>query len=220
MNGGDMAQAWAPRMLSVLRIMSALLYIEHGSQKLLGFPASERGTAELFSIFGLGGVLELFGGILLLIGLFTRPVAFMLSGQMAVAYFMVARAAGVLPGQQWRRRGDPVLLRLPLFVHRRARPVERWTQGATGENCQSSADPKLCRDDPVDHAGVGLAAGGLHHLPGEPAGDLGVLLRPGRPGPGWRRSARRPASRSHPCRSPASGRAPRRSPPGRRRPRT
>ena len=114
MNGGDMAQAWAPRMLSVLRIMSALLYIEHGSQKLLGFPVSERGTAELFSIFGLGGVLELFGGILLLIGLFTRPVAFVLSGQMAVAYFMVHAPQGFFPVNNG---GDAAILFCFVFLY-------------------------------------------------------------------------------------------------------
>ena len=84
-----MATTWAPRMLSVLRIMAALLFIAHGTQKLFGFPPSERGMPPLFSLYGLGGILEAFGGLLLLFGLFTRPVAFVLSGMMAVAYFMV-----------------------------------------------------------------------------------------------------------------------------------
>ena len=97
MYGDSMAQSWAPRMLSVLRIMSALLYIEHGSQKLLGFPASERGPVALFSFYGFAGFLELFGGILLAIGLFTRPVAFLLSGMMAVAYFMAHAPRSFFP---------------------------------------------------------------------------------------------------------------------------
>ena len=88
MNDKGWAAAWAPQMLSILRIMSALLFIAHGTQKLIGFPPSERGIPPLFSIYGLAGVLETFGGILLLVGLFTRPVAFVLSGMMAVAYFM------------------------------------------------------------------------------------------------------------------------------------
>ncbi len=88
MNGTSMATVWAPRMLSILRIMAALLFIAHGTQKLLGFPPSERGTPPLFSLMGLAGTLETFGGLLLLVGLFTRPVAFVLSGMMAVAYFM------------------------------------------------------------------------------------------------------------------------------------
>src|SRR5918995_3755104 len=83
----NLATVWAPRMLSVLRIMAALLFIAHGTQKLLGFPASERGTPPLFSLMGFAGVLETFGGLLLLFGLFTRPVAFVLAGMMAVAYF-------------------------------------------------------------------------------------------------------------------------------------
>ena len=79
--------AWAPQVLSVLRIAAALLFMQHGTQKLLGFPG-EPDTAALRSLMGVAGILELFGGALLLVGLFTRPVAFILSGFMAVAYFM------------------------------------------------------------------------------------------------------------------------------------
>jgi putative oxidoreductase len=80
--------AWQPRILSVLRIISAFLFMQHGGQKLFGFPAEQRYPFELFSLSGTAGVLELFGGFLLLIGLFTRPVAFLLSGLMAFAYFI------------------------------------------------------------------------------------------------------------------------------------
>lgn len=79
---------WQPRVLSVLRIISAFLFMQHGGQKLFGFPAEQRYPFELFSLSGTAGVLELFGGFLLLIGLFTRPVAFLLSGLMAFAYFI------------------------------------------------------------------------------------------------------------------------------------
>lgn len=81
-------QAWAPRVLSILRIVTGFLYIAHGGMKLLGFPAPFPMQVHLYSLIGLAGVLELFGGALLLVGLFTRPVAFILSGEMAVAYFM------------------------------------------------------------------------------------------------------------------------------------
>lgn len=80
--------SWEPRILSVVRIISAFLFMQHGAQKLFGFPAEQRGPFELFSLSGTAGVLELFGGFLLLIGLFTRPVAFVLSGLMAFAYFI------------------------------------------------------------------------------------------------------------------------------------
>ncbi|AFJ02494.1 membrane protein [Methylophaga frappieri] len=80
--------AWQPRILSVLRIVAAFLFMQHGGQKILSFPAEARGPFELLSLGGVAGVLELFGGALLLIGLFTRPVAFLLSGLMAFAYFI------------------------------------------------------------------------------------------------------------------------------------
>jgi putative oxidoreductase len=80
---------WAPRLLSVLRITTAFTFLQHGSAKLLGFPKVEMfANLQIASIYGVAGVLELVGGLLLLIGLFSRPVAFVLSGMMAVAYFM------------------------------------------------------------------------------------------------------------------------------------
>lgn len=79
---------WQLKILSVLRIVTAFLFMQHGTQKMFGFPAPAHSPFDLFSIFGVAGVLEVFGGFLLLIGLFTRPVAFLLSGQMAFAYFM------------------------------------------------------------------------------------------------------------------------------------
>ncbi len=85
---------WAPYQLSILRIMSSLLFIAHGTQKLFNFPIRPvaEGAAppafELFSLIGAAGVLEFVGGGFLLIGLFTRPVSFLLSGMMAVAYFI------------------------------------------------------------------------------------------------------------------------------------
>jgi putative oxidoreductase len=75
-------------MLSVLRIVAALIFLEHGTQKLLGFPASPNPGPPLLSLLGIQGVIEIVGGLLLALGLFTRPVAFILSGDMAVAYFM------------------------------------------------------------------------------------------------------------------------------------
>jgi putative oxidoreductase len=89
--------AWSPYALAALRIMTALLFIEHGTQKLFGFPAPLPFDVSLVSLFGLAAVLEVFGGLLILLGLFTRPVAFILSGEMAVAYFMVHAPQGFYP---------------------------------------------------------------------------------------------------------------------------
>jgi putative oxidoreductase len=81
---------WTPRLLSLMRIMLAFTFTAHGSQKILGFPAAPGAEPRsLDAISGTAGALELFGGLLLLVGLFTRPVAFVLSGLMAVAYWMV-----------------------------------------------------------------------------------------------------------------------------------
>ena len=89
---------WSPRLLSVLRIVTAFLFIQHGSMKLLGFPPSEAFAGlKLFSLIGFAGALELIGGLLVLLGLFTRPVAFILSGEMAFAYFMAHAPHGLYP---------------------------------------------------------------------------------------------------------------------------
>jgi putative oxidoreductase len=77
---------WSPYFLSILRIIAAFVYGVHGAQKLFGFPAPFP-VPHLPPLFLAGGMIETFGGLLLLIGLFTRPVAFVLSGEMAVAYF-------------------------------------------------------------------------------------------------------------------------------------
>jgi putative oxidoreductase len=92
--------AWTPRLLSVLRIVAAFLFIAHGAQKLFGFLAPTGAAAPpAFSQMWIGGVLEFFGGISLLVGLFTRPVAFILSGMMAVGYFQMHAPAGFWPLQ-------------------------------------------------------------------------------------------------------------------------
>lgn len=89
---------WSPRLLGLLRIILGFLYIQHGTAKLFGAPhVAMFDGLQLFSLMGAAGVLELVGGALLLIGLFTRPVAFILSGQMAVAYFMMHAPAAFLP---------------------------------------------------------------------------------------------------------------------------
>ena len=82
--------------LCLVRVVTGYMFLQHGLAKFFEFPVSMtggHGAVPLFSLFGVGGVLELAGGVLLMLGLFTRPAAFVLSGQMAVAYFM-AHASG------------------------------------------------------------------------------------------------------------------------------
>jgi putative oxidoreductase len=107
----SLSHAWAPRALSILRIVAAFLFMQHGMQKLFDFPAPPDFEVQLVSLIGLAAILELVGGFLLLIGLFTHPVAFVLSGFMAVAYFM-AHA----PGGFWPILNDGELAALYCFV--------------------------------------------------------------------------------------------------------
>ncbi len=89
---------WSPVVQSIMRIVMGILFMQHGAMKLFGFPiASEGGTVALFSLIGLAGILEFFGGLLILFGLFTKSVAFILSGLMAVAYFMAHASMSFWP---------------------------------------------------------------------------------------------------------------------------
>ena len=88
---------WRPRALAVLRIVTGYLLIPHGTAKLFGAPHQQMFEGlQLISLMGLAGILEVFGGALFLIGLFTRPVTFILCGFMAVAYFMAHGSQGHL----------------------------------------------------------------------------------------------------------------------------
>ena len=104
---------WAPRMLSILRIMAALLFFAHGTQKVFGFPASEMAPAA-FSMGWSAGVLELVGGAALIVGLFTRPVAFVLSGLMAFAYWIAHAPQSFYPVQNG---GDAAILYCFVFLY-------------------------------------------------------------------------------------------------------
>jgi putative oxidoreductase len=90
-----LATSWGPRTQSILRIVSAYLFLLHGSAKLLHIPHITRfDHVHILSLAGVAGILELVGGALLIFGLFTRPVAFILSGEMAFAYFMAHAQRG------------------------------------------------------------------------------------------------------------------------------
>ncbi len=91
-------QSWSPTLLSILRIVSAFMYFQHGSAKLFHVPhVAMFDGVQLMSLVGVAGILEVVGGLMLLIGLFTRPVAFILSGEMAFAYFIAHAPHAFLP---------------------------------------------------------------------------------------------------------------------------
>jgi len=117
---------YAPQLRSILRIVTAFMFIQVGAMKLFGFPMSMPGgkTAEFFTEIWLAGFLELFGGAFILIGLFTRPVAFILAGEMAVAYFQ-AHA----PKSFWRliNGGAPAVLYCFIFLYFSAAGAGPWS---------------------------------------------------------------------------------------------
>ncbi len=88
---------WAPQMLAVLRIFVALLFLQSGLSKYFGFPAPQPDNFAVLSLIGLAGAIEIVGSLLLLVGLFTREAAFIMSGEMAVAYFMVRAQLSFYP---------------------------------------------------------------------------------------------------------------------------
>lgn len=98
MNLDTVAMTWAPRLLSVLRFASGLLLLQHGTAKLLAIPAIPMfANLSIASLPGIAGILELVGGVLLIVGLFTRPTAFILSGMTAAAYFIAHAPKGFFP---------------------------------------------------------------------------------------------------------------------------
>ncbi|HUB15907.1 MAG TPA: DoxX family protein [Acetobacteraceae bacterium] len=105
--------AWQPRMLSILRIMAGLLFMEHGLSKLFGFPPSSMHPSFL-TLLWFSGVLECFVGALVALGLFTRPAAFLLSGEMAIGYFMVHAPRSFFP---MLNMGDAAVLFCFVFLY-------------------------------------------------------------------------------------------------------
>jgi len=104
---------YSPYILSILRIVAGLLFFEHGTSRLFGFP-SPLATPALFSMYWFAGALELIGGALLVLGLFTRPVAFVVSGEMAFAYFVSHAPHGFFP---ILNRGDGAILYCFVFFY-------------------------------------------------------------------------------------------------------
>jgi len=127
----DLFATWSPRLLSLLRIITGFLFVAHGTQKWLAFPVPRASVTELWSLSGAAGVLELSGGALVLVGLFTRPVAFVLSGLMAFAYFIAHAPQGFWPIVN---RGELAVLYCFVFLYFAAAgggpwSIDRWWRG-------------------------------------------------------------------------------------------
>jgi len=123
-------KSWAPQLRSVLRIMAAAMYIVAGTIKVFAFPIGvppDGGTSPVLSQAWIGGVLEVVGGSLLFVGLFTRPVAFVLSGEMAVAYFQY-----LFPQSFWPHvnMGMPAVLYCFLWLYYSAAGPGPWSLDA------------------------------------------------------------------------------------------
>jgi len=125
-----MKRSWAPQLLSILRIVVAFMFIQVGSAKWFAFPAAVMpggGTAPVGSLVWVAAVLEVVGGSLILLGLFTRPVAFILSGEMAFAYFMGHAPSGFWPVLN---QGQPAVFYCFFFLYLSAAGPGPWSLDA------------------------------------------------------------------------------------------
>ncbi|MFN3815867.1 DoxX family protein [Brevundimonas sp.] len=123
----DRFSAFRPQLLSVLRIMSGLLLLQHGTAKVLGFPVVEGVPPPGFSLAGLSGPLELIFGVLLVLGLFTRPVAFLAAGFCAVGYWVVHGTGNVFP---ILNGGETIALYCFVFLYLAAAGAGPWSVDA------------------------------------------------------------------------------------------
>lgn len=126
MSPNKLATAWAPRLLSVLRIMTALLFLAHGTSKYFGFPMS-LGNISIFSLYGVAGLIELMFSTLVAAGLFTRIAAFILSGEMAFAYFIAHFPKSFFP---LINGGEPAVLFCFIFLYIAAAGPGPWSVDA------------------------------------------------------------------------------------------
>lgn len=118
------ASAWRPQFLSILRIVTALLFLAHGTTKILGFPETSASFPPPWTLFWVAGMMELIGGLLLLVGALTRPVALLLSGEMAIAYFMIHAPVSFFPQVN---RGEAAILFCFIFLYIVFAGAGRWS---------------------------------------------------------------------------------------------
>jgi putative oxidoreductase len=135
----NIRSTWSPRILSVVRIVVSFLFLVHGSQKLFGIPSSGQPFHSLdpFSLIWFAGVFEFFGGVLLFLGIFTRPVAFLLSGEMAVAYFKAHASYGILP---LLNHGEMAVLYCFVFLYLMVAGGGAWSLDRLRQNWSHKAD--------------------------------------------------------------------------------
>ena len=150
LKNGSVPDRWhriAPQLRSLLRIVAAILFMQFGMMKLFGWPVAmpqKVGSIQLLSEIGIAGILEVFGGALLLVGLFTRPIAFILSGEMAIAYFQ-----GHAPRGFWTvaNGGSPAVFFCFLWLYLSAAGAGPWSLDAWIQNKRAqrgkSAQPIL-----------------------------------------------------------------------------
>jgi putative oxidoreductase len=136
-------RTWTPYLLSVLRIVAAFLFIQFGTAKLYGLPAPIMpggGTAPFGSLAWFAAVLETYGGLLLFLGFYTRPVAFILSGEMAFAYFIGHAPQGFWPVLN---QGHPAILFCFLFLYLSAAGAGPWSLDASRRRRLRSTEPAV-----------------------------------------------------------------------------
>lgn len=114
MNVDELQTVWAPRVLSILRIVAALIFLEHGTQKLLGFPMGERAFVEIGTLSWWAGLIEIVTGALLAVGFYSRAAAFVASGEMAFAYWLAHAPQSFFPVNNG---GDAAILYCFLFLY-------------------------------------------------------------------------------------------------------
>ncbi|MGF1550538.1 MAG: DoxX family protein [Sphingomonadaceae bacterium] len=124
MNWTIIPASWSGPLLSILRIVAALMFIAHGTQKYFHVPPNPRGTPEILSMPGIAGAFELFFGTLILIGLATRVSAFLMSGMMAVAYWMVHAPQSFYPSANG---GEPAIFFCFVFLYIAAAGPGPWS---------------------------------------------------------------------------------------------
>lgn len=137
---------YSDEALSLLRIVTALLFFLHGTSKLLGFPPFPMGDVPIYSTYWIAGVFELIGGFLLLIGLFSRAAAFLLAGEMAVAYWMVHAPQSTFPSENG---GEAAILYCFIFLLIAAAGPGPWSVDAKMRGYRTLVDDSPAQETDV-----------------------------------------------------------------------